>query len=74
MLFFVVRLKELVHEKQSGCLYFVFEYCGGGNLYSLIKTHGGGLPEELVKTLMCVRSPPCVVSLYMRACVQVSSV
>ena len=54
----VRRLKELVHEKHSGKLFFVFEFCGGGNLFTLLQRSGGGLPEEQIKSLMCGRPSP----------------
>ena len=50
------RLKELVHEKSSGKLYFVFEYASDGNLFTRLKAAGGGgLPEEEVRNIMWVR-------------------
>ncbi len=44
----------MVHEKESGVLFFVFEFMDGGNLYSKIKLFPEGMPEDKVRSIMCV--------------------
>ena len=48
------RLKEVVHEKESGVLFFVFEFMDGGNLYSKIKQFPDGMPEDKIRGIMYV--------------------
>ncbi len=47
-----IRLKEVVHEKESGTLFFVFEFMGGGNLFTEVRSHPEGVPEDRIRSVM----------------------
>lgn len=48
----IVRLKEVVHEKESGVLFFVFEYMPDGNLFTKLRSFPEGMPEEQVRDIL----------------------
>ncbi len=48
------RLKEVVHEKESGVLFFVFEYMPDGNLFTKLRSFPEGMPEEQVRDILYV--------------------
>jgi hypothetical protein len=45
-----------VHEKESGVLFFVFEFMEG-NLFTRLRSYPDGMPEEAVRHALCVTAP-----------------
>ncbi len=46
------RLKEVVHEKESGVLFFVFEFMPDGNLFTKLRAYPEGMPEDQVRNIL----------------------